>query len=105
MKPLRNITPEQHIASNETSALWGADLPALPFAACRVGDSEGELARLRAEVAAKAAELRDAKQAEAEAEAECERLGRQLAAERLRAKVSRQWGDAHVQQEVVCARR
>ncbi|PRW59715.1 lipoxygenase homology domain-containing 1 isoform A [Chlorella sorokiniana] len=54
--------------------------------AARAGDSEGELARLRAEVAAKAAELRDATHAEAEAEAECERLGRELAAERLRAK-------------------
>ena len=61
---------------------------ASPSFCCRAGTNDNELARLRDEVAAKAAELRDAKQAEAEAEAECERLGRELAAERLRAKVS-----------------
>ncbi|KAL4458577.1 hypothetical protein ABPG75_013442 [Micractinium tetrahymenae] len=51
-----------------------------------VADAEGELRRLRAEVAAKAAELREAKEAEAEYAAECEQLSRELAAERLRVK-------------------
>ena len=43
--------------------------------------------RLRAEMAAKAAELREVRAAEQEAAEDCERLSRDLAAERLRAKV------------------
>lgn len=46
--------------------------------------------RLRAEMAAKAAELREVRAAEQEAAEDCERLSRDLAAERLRAKVGAQ---------------
>lgn len=59
----------------------------------KAGDADGELARLRAEVAARVAELREAKHAEEAAEAECARLGKELAAERLRVKVS-SWGSS-----------
>lgn len=52
----------------------------------RVDDAEDQVRRLRAEVAAKAAELREARAAEQETSDECERLSRELAAERLRAK-------------------
>lgn len=51
-------------------------------------DAEDQVRRLRAEVAAKAAELREARAAEQETSDECERLSRELAAERLRAKAS-----------------
>lgn len=54
---------------------------------CRAGDADGEVARLRAEAAARAAELREAKQAEAAVTAECERLERELVTERLRTNV------------------
>lgn len=53
-------------------------------------DTDHELRCLRAEVAAKEAELRDAKHAEAEYAAECDQLSRALAAERLKAKVRQQ---------------
>ena len=60
----------------------------LPCAAlwCRAGDSEAEVARLRREVAATAAELREAMRAQVEAETEVEHLARELAADRLKAK-------------------
>ncbi len=63
--------------------------------ACRAGDAEETVRRLRAEMAAKAAELREVRAAEQEAAEDCERLSRDLAAERLRAKVGAQlWKDA-----------
>ena len=85
-----------HLLSHSLSQLLPNRCPcpaALPAFLCRVGGSEGELRRLRAEVAAKAAEVQEARQAEAEYAEECGRLGRDLAAERLRAKVGHGRGD------------
>lgn len=69
------------------SLLSPATTPAVPCYLRSVANAEGELHRLRAQVAAKAAELQEARQAEAEYAAECEQLSRELAAERLRAMV------------------
>lgn len=52
--------------------------------------------QLRAEAAARAKEVREAQDAEAAAVEECERLSRELALERLRAKVEARWGLAFV---------
>ena len=58
-------------------------------AACRSSAADAEeLQRLRSEVAAKSVEVQEARAAEGEYAAECECLGRDLAAERLRAKVN-----------------
>ena len=56
---------------------------------CRLERASGELQQLRAEAAAREAELREARGAEREAAGECERLQHQLASERLRLKVGR----------------
>jgi hypothetical protein len=84
---------KSHLFSNSHPPLLPWYWPCLVALLCRVGGSEGELLRLRAEVAAKAAEVQEARQAEAEYAEECGRLGRDLAAERLRAKVGHSRGE------------